>query len=707
MPHMLFEDINSVLSEEYLEEKADVKAMIADFDQDSLSNAIHNAIKELDPEANVGGNLDAVTSKVVSVLQQEAPRIQNNFQREDRVVWAIKFLKFHLLCTVGSTTGTWYKGKRFTPDQMSVELFKNVFSKMNFMKKLQKTQGRDSVEQEYTAFATRGTYIPLRAQEMLGNLLRYLETEIKPILDFVWDPKLTYTYLKRELEDIYEDYKVDLEGWTLVDEEAGDKIIIAYKSEKMYWFDLQREICRSEADAAGHCGNEPGDGSRVGSGDNIYSLSSLKKVGNDWYRYPHVTAILERDGYIGEIKGRQNKAPIPKYGEKLVDLFLLPSVVGIGRARWVEDSNWTWDDFTEEQQQRILAEKDEFDATGEHRDESEVHGSVSAAANWLNGDGDADAMEEWLDEHVYLNYNSITKVTNDTISIEFNTDVSDVYRVLEDDIFAYFGELITEHTAQDGEELDDAGTDPVDFAREACLFLSGNASVRAAVQSFKNEFKDNIQYGEWLRRHYANLRGSDKALDKLIDTKFGTILNQKEFDFIEDSEATRAAWAKVVKEAKAFDIFDNELFENLLVNASRAVYSAMMESAYTPGDSEWPKFERKDDIPFAYDNIKSNFYTSDFDEYGFDDDEYRHLFASTLDQSLEDNVAQYDFTVNGAYENYIIDLWEYCFGTENERYMDRRLSSRDPETVDEYKKKEYARAIYKALSGKEHPIKRS
>lgn len=696
MSHLLFEDISSVLSEEYLEEKADVKAMIADFNQDALSNAIHDAIKELDPEAEVGGNLDNVTSRVVSVLMDQAPIIQNNFQREDRVVWAIKFLKFQLLCSVGSTAGTWYNGKRFTADQMSVELFKKVFSKMNFMKKLQKTQGRDSVEQEYTAFGTGGTYPPVRATALLGTLERYLETEIKPVLDFVWDPSLTYTYLKRELEDIYEDYKKQLQGWAPVDEDAGDKIIIPYKSEKLYWFDLQRPSCSLEGDAAGHCGNSP----RSNTNDNVYSLSTLKKVGKEWYRYPHITVVLEDDGLLGEIKGRGNTTPHEKYGDKLVDLCLLPEVKGIGEARWEEDENWTWDHFTEEQQERILDKKPDFQYN-ENASRSRV------AENWLNGDGDADAMRDWLEEHVYLNYNTITDVTSDTISIEFSTDVSDVYRVLEDEIFAYFGELITEHTAQDGEELDDAGTDPVDFAREVCLFLSGNASVRAAVQSFKNEFKDNIQYGEWLRRHYANLRGFDKALDKMVDTKFGTILNQKEFDFIEDSEATRAAWAKVVKEAKAFDIFDNVLFENLLVNASRAVYSAMLESAYTPGDSEWPKFERKDDIPFAYDSIKSNFYTQDFDEYGYDDEDYHLLFASTLDQSLEDNVNSSEFTVYGAYENYIIDLWEYCFGTENERYMAPRFSSSDPETVDEYKKKEYARAIYKALSGKEHPIKRS
>lgn len=693
MSHLLFEDISSVLSEEYLEEKANVKAMIADFDEAKLKSAIFDAVKAADPDGSIKGNLDHVISKVVTALQEYAPQIQDMLEREDRVVWAIKNLKLGLLSSIASTADNWYSGAE--RDRIDTILWDGVFSKMNFVQKLSKSWGRDLTKDFYQRNANSGVYVPTRAMGDIEDLGRVLRSGIKAVEDYVWAPDLTYNALYNALSEIIAEYKKQLEGWALVDENDGDEIVIAYKPEKLYWFDLQRPSCSLEGDAAGHCGNFP----RSNTNDNLYSLSTLKKVGKEWYRYPHVTVVLEEDGLLGEIKGRGNTTPHDKYGDKLVDLCLLPPVKGIGEARWEEEENWTWDHFTEEQKERILDKKGEFDKYGASK--------YNVAENWLNGDGDADAMAEWLDDNVYLNYTSITNVTSDTISIEFTTDVSDVYRAFEDEIFGGFGDLIVEHTGQDGDELEAAGIDPMDFARETCLFLSGNASVRAAVESFRNEFKDNIQYGEWLRRHYANLRGSDKTLDKLIDTKFGTILNQKEFDFIEDSEATRAAWAKVVKESKSFDIFDNETFENLLINASRAVYSAMLESAYTPGDAEWPKFERRDDIPFAYNNITSDFGASEFDMYDWHDDELAHMFSSTLDISLEDNLDTSEFSVNGRYENYIIDLWEYCFGTENERYMAPRLSSRDPETADGYKKKEYARAIYKALSGKEHPLKRS
>lgn len=702
MSHLLFEDINSVLSEEYLEEKANVKAMIADFDEEKLKNAIFDAVKAADPDGSINGSLDRTIGKVVTALQEYAPRIQDMLEREDRVVWAIKYLKLSLLSSIVSLVDSWYSGAN-KPRIVTI-LWDDVFSKMNFVKKLIKSWGRAFTQVFYERKSNLGVYVytPREAMGDIELLERVLRSGIKPVEDYVWAPELTYNDLYMALDEIIDEHKKQLKGWAPVDEEAGDKIIIAYKSEKLYWFDLQRPSCSLEGDAAGHCGNSP----RSNTDDNVYSLSTLKKVGKSWYRYPHITAVLEGDGLLGEIKGRGNTTPHEKYGDKLVDLCLLPEVKGIGEARWEEEENWTWDHFTEEQQQRILDEKEDF-TYGEGRSD--------VAQNWLDGEGDAEAMAEWLDDNVYLNYNSITNVTSDTISIEFSTDVSDVYRVFEDEIFGAFGDLIVEHVTESSSEDVKANllsgekvqpdVYPEDFAREVCLFLSGNASVRAAVQSFKNEFKDNIQYGEWLRRHYANLRGSDKALDKLIDTKFGTILNQKEFDFIEDSEATRAAWAKVVKEAKEFDIFDSELFENLLINASRAVYSAMMESAYSPGDAEWPKFERRDDIPFAYNNIKSDFYSINFDAYGWDD--IAHMFSAELDQNLVDNLDTSEFSVNGRYEDYIIDLWEYCFGTENERYMAPRLSSRDPETVDEYKKKEYTHAIYKALSGKEHPLKRS
>lgn len=690
MYHLLFEDINSVLSEEYLEEKADVKAMIADFDRDALNNSIHNAIKELDPEAEVGDKLYNVITTVVGILQEEAPRIQDNFEREDRVVWAIKFLKLHLLCSVGSTAGTWYKGNRFTPDQMSVELFKNVFSKMNFMKKLQKTQGRDSVEQEYTAFGTGGTYAPLRIKEMLVNLLRYLETEIKPILDFVWDPKLTYTYLKRELEDIYEDYKKQLKGWAPVDEDGGDKIVIAYKSEKMYWFDLQRPSCSLEGDAAGHCGNSP----RSNTNDNVYSLSTLKKVGKDWYRYPHITVVLEEDGLLGEIKGRGNTTPHDKYGDKLVDLCLLPEVDGIGEARWEEGENWMWDHFTEEQQKRILDVKPDF-ISSQSKD--------SPAKEWLNGSNDAESMREWLDEHVHLNYNNIINVAGDHIEIEYTTDPSDVYSNFENDISRDIGQLIYD-SAQEEEEY--WSIEPEDFAHEISIFVKSNASVRAGISNLKDKFSDDIDYGSWLYRHYANLRGFDKTLDKAIDQKFGTILNQKEFDFIEDNEATRAAWEKVSREIdNKLDIFDNNQFKNMLIAACRVVYETLKKSVYVPGDATWPTFETEDDIPFSYENITSKFYVHDFDMGWDGPEEYSSIFSSTLDEPLENILGDYDYeNIEDSDQRYILDLWYYCFGEDPERYLDFKYSSADPDREDKYKKKRMVAVIYKAITGKNHPL---
>lgn len=687
MSHLLFEDISSVLSEEYLEEKADVKAMIADFDQDALSNAIHDAIKELDPEAEVGGNLDNVTSRVVSVLMDQAPIIQNNFQREDRVVWAIKFLKFQLLCSVGSTAGTWYNGKRFTADQMSVELFKKVFSKMNFMKKLQKTQGRDSVEQEYTAFGTGGTYPPMRATVLLGALERYLETGIKAIEDFVWDPSLTYTYLKRELEGIYEDYKEQLKGWARVDEDDGDKIIIAYKPEKLYWFNLNKAYCSREQEAAGHCGNQP----REFSGDNLYSLSTLKKVGKEWYRYPHVTVVLEDTGLLGEIKGRGNTTPHEKYGDKLVDLCLLPEVKGIGEARWQEEDNWTWEHFTPEQQERILDKKEDFITNGSNE---------SVPNRWRDGEVTADQMEDWLEENVHLDYNSIIEVTSESIEIEYLADVSDIFGQMEEDIDNQIAILIAQHTDITDGKFPVA---PKDFAHEMCHFLRTNASMRAAVKSFKDKLGKKVDSGEWLRRHYAKLRGHDKFLDQTIDKKFGTVLKQKEFDFIEDSEATRAAWSKVAKEAKNMDIFDTPEFEKLLLNACSAVYEMIKMEVYVPGtDVSWPRFRNADDIPFTFNSPTAIFEPYEFDDHDFEQD-VAMPFKYALDQNLEENAANTDFKIHSGYAPYITELWDYCYGENEENYLERKFSSKDEDVEDTYKKERIVQAIYKVLTGKDYP----
>lgn len=81
------------------------------------------------------------------------------------------------------------------------------------------------------------------------------------------------------------------------------------------WWDLGKQHCREEGDAMGHCGN-------MGSpkeGDSVLSLRKESVIGNKKFYEPHVT-FIRNGNTIGEMKGRANEKPNPKYHKKIVSL---------------------------------------------------------------------------------------------------------------------------------------------------------------------------------------------------------------------------------------------------------------------------------------------------------------------------------------------------------------------------------------------------
>jgi len=71
-----------------------------------------------------------------------------------------------------------------------------------------------------------------------------------------------------------------------------------------YWIRLNKNFCRDEAEAMGHCGR--------GSGI-LYSLRRDK--------YPYVTVDLV-NGVITQIKGRGNTKPKPEYHKYIKPILL-------------------------------------------------------------------------------------------------------------------------------------------------------------------------------------------------------------------------------------------------------------------------------------------------------------------------------------------------------------------------------------------------
>jgi hypothetical protein len=120
------------------------------------------------------------------------------------------------------------------------------------------------------------------------------------------------------------------------------------------WWHLPRAACDDESKAMGHCGNSPAAGK---PGISILSLRNQKKVGKEVRWEPHLTFIYhsigDDAGTLGEMKGKGNDKPVPRYHPYIVKLLEDPRIQGIDGGGYKPKNNFAFDDLTEEEQEQV------------------------------------------------------------------------------------------------------------------------------------------------------------------------------------------------------------------------------------------------------------------------------------------------------------------------------------------------------------------
>jgi hypothetical protein len=122
------------------------------------------------------------------------------------------------------------------------------------------------------------------------------------------------------------------------------------------WFNLGRAHCPLEAKAMGHSGNKP----REMSGDTILSLREMYHEDGRTMMKPVLTFILDKNGMLGEMKGRFNQRPDPQYYNEIVALLRLPLVHGIKGGGTSPEHNFRLSDLESDVLDSLLAEKPEL-----------------------------------------------------------------------------------------------------------------------------------------------------------------------------------------------------------------------------------------------------------------------------------------------------------------------------------------------------------
>jgi hypothetical protein len=212
-----------------------------------------------------------------------------------------------------------------------------------------------------------------------------------------------------KLEGIEEEIRVKVESQkrTVSDPypESGDIPFIKFGDGWVWWF-LDRAACNEEAEAMGHCGNSP----RSGSDDRILSLRQPIQKGGITKWSPHLTFILDHNGFLGEMKGRGNDKPAARYHPYIISLFKDPRIKGTKGATWYVSHNFKLSDLTEEERQEIYKANPNFASPEEYY---KKHGKdpalIERIANKLHiepdkykPEWDAYIIEQWDDVQEFV-----------------------------------------------------------------------------------------------------------------------------------------------------------------------------------------------------------------------------------------------------------------------------------------------------------------
>jgi hypothetical protein len=106
----------------------------------------------------------------------------------------------------------------------------------------------------------------------------------------------------------------------------------------------------------GHCGNVPSQR----PGDQILSLRRQVQRSDVVKWYPVATFILDRDGELGEMKGRGNDKPQPKYHAYIVELLRHHMIRGIKGGGYMPENNFSTSDLEPQTREQLIADKPEL-----------------------------------------------------------------------------------------------------------------------------------------------------------------------------------------------------------------------------------------------------------------------------------------------------------------------------------------------------------
>ena len=253
-------------------------------------------------------------------ITQDIDWARKILRKNDRIVWFLRWMKLWLSST-GATSGI-----------------------------------AAALQQQNQRFGT--TYAPgdlIGSPALKQQLENFMSLPIPEIQNYVFRAESP-----RGLFDLFAKYEAAWrqrieEERSLITPEDGDEILLSFQDGFAWWL-LPRGGCPVEAEAMGHCGNVPSQR----PGDRILSLRRKVRRGDVERWYPVATFILDADGQLGEMKGRGNDKPAPKYHPYIVELLRHHMIQGVKGGGYMPENNFAMTDLDPETREQLIGDKPEL-----------------------------------------------------------------------------------------------------------------------------------------------------------------------------------------------------------------------------------------------------------------------------------------------------------------------------------------------------------
>jgi len=311
-----------------------------------------------------------------------------NLKKNDRIVWFLRWARYDLSCSIGANK-----------QDMLAELNGNIGTSY-----------------------TEADIIPI------GQLMRELQHFVG-----LPDPAIQKVIFARQSpKDITDTFRKMVEAWKskagddtnagemyqnnrLIEAKPSDDIILRFP-DGYAWVDLRKHRCDVEGKAMGHCGNA----AATSSSDTILSLRKEIRFRSKKWWYPVCTFILDNDGMLGEMKGRNNDKPQPRYHPYIVALLRTSSVSGIKGGGYMPSHNFSINDLDEGTKDELIDEKPEL---GNAYDLFQKEGMTKRVLSALHRDLNAKGIDS------RISYDAEGK----RFELESWTDFASFLRTIDDD----------------------------------------------------------------------------------------------------------------------------------------------------------------------------------------------------------------------------------------------------------------------------------